>query len=145
VPNSTICVRSRRAAEDAGADIVSAPFPLPLLAGGITGVSRGLLFGFQREITGGFLDGLRLSGSRLGPQRRFVGRLSSGFLGCLLCGLSGFAGQPGGSALGGPGVASGRRGLPSHLALGEHRVVCHRAVPLQQGLLRGRGGALAIG
>jgi len=71
--------------------------------------------------------------------------LPGGFLGCPLCGYSGFLRPAGGLALGGPGVASRRSGLPRHLTLGERRVVGYRPVPLQQGLLRSRRGALAIG
>src|SRR6266851_1749007 len=122
-----------------------APFALLSLAGGITGIPRGLLFGFQREIAGGFLSGLGLTDSLLGLDRGFVGCLSRSLLGRLLCRRSGFAGQPGGFALREAGIASNLDGLPGGLALGAPRVVRQSAVPLQRALLGGRGGVLTVG
>src|ERR1700730_17446999 len=122
-----------------------APFPLLGLAGGITEIPRRLLFGFQREIAGGFLGGFGFADSLLGLERGFVGCLSGGFLGRLLCRRAGFAGQPGGFALRDAGIASNLDSLPGGLALGALRVVRQSAVPLQRGLLGGRGGALTVG
>src|SRR5258705_10081961 len=87
------------------------------LAGGVAGIARGLLFGFQREIVGGFLGGLGLANSLLGQEGCFVGCLSRSLLGRLLCRRPGFGRQPGGLALRDASVASNLDRLPGRLPL----------------------------
>ena len=51
---------------------VLASFPLVSLAGGVASIPRGLLFGLQREIAGGFLGGFGFADSLLGLESGFV-------------------------------------------------------------------------
>jgi hypothetical protein len=146
-PKSTAAVPDRGQAEPWAANFRGglAPFPLLGLAGGITEIPRRLLFGFQREIAGGFLGGFGFADSLLGLERGFVGCLSGGFLRRFLCGYSSFISQSGGFALRDAGIPSDLDSLPGELALGALRVVRQSAMPLNRGLLGGCSGALTVG
>src|SRR5271169_3067603 len=74
-------------------------FSLPSFAGGIAGVTSGLLLGFQGRFPRGLLSEFRIAGLLL----RFQGGFMSGVLGGLRSGqgsrLTSFIGQLGGSSL----------------------------------------------